>query len=39
MMNEHFNKNLTISAGGEAIFQLCNKCWICNKYFTQQIIK
>ena len=39
MMNEHFNKNLIISAEDEAMLQLCNKCWICDKYFTQQIIK
>ena len=32
-MNEHFNKNLVMSAEDEERFQLINKCWICHKLF------
>ena len=32
-MNEHFNKNLVMSAEDEERFQLINKCWICDKLF------
>ena len=32
-MKEYFNKNLIMSAEQEEIFQLSNKCWICDKLF------
>ena len=32
-MDEHFNKNLDISAEDEARFQSSNKWWICDKLF------
>ena len=33
MIKKHFNKNLVRSAEDEQIFQLSNKCWICDKLF------
>ena len=30
---KHFNKNLVMSAENGQIFQLSNKCWICDKLF------
>ena len=33
VMNEHFNKNLVMSAEYEERFQVSNKCWICDKLF------
>ena len=33
VMKNYFNKNLIMSANEEEIFQLSNKCWICNKLF------
>ena len=33
MINEHFNKNLVMSAEYEERFQLSNKCWICDKLY------
>ena len=35
-MKEHFNKNLIMSVEDEEKFQLSNKCWICNKLFTEE---
>ena len=36
IMKEHFNKNLIMSVEDEEKFQLSNKCWICNKLFTEE---
>ena len=36
MMNEHFNKDLAMSAEVEKRFKSSNKCWICNKLFTYE---
>ena len=33
VMDEHFNKNLVITAEDEARFQSSNKSWICDKLF------
>ena len=33
ILKKYFNKNLIMSPHEEEIFQLCNKCWICNKLF------
>ena len=33
---KYFNKNLVISAEDERTFQSSNKCWICNKLFTDE---
>ena len=35
-MNEHFNKSLVMSVEDEKRFQSSNKCWICNKLFTDE---
>ena len=32
-MKKYFNKNLVIFFDEEEIFQLSNKCWICDKLF------
>ena len=39
VMNEHFNKNLIMSAEDEERIQLSNKCWICNKLLDQCCIQ
>ena len=36
MMKEHFNKNFIMSKEDEKKFQSSNKCWICNKSFTDE---
>ena len=36
LMNKHFNKNLVVSFEDEKRFQSSNKCWICNKLFTDE---
>ena len=36
VMKKHFNKNLAMSAEDEETFQSSNKCWICNKLFTDE---
>ena len=36
LINEHFNKNLVISVVDNKRFKSSNKCWICNKLFTNQ---
>ena len=36
VMNEHFNKNFIMSVEDEKRFQSSNKCWICNKSFTDE---
>ena len=33
VMKKHFNKNLIMSVEEEKMFQLSNKCWICDKLF------
>ena len=33
---ENFNKNLIMSGEDEEKFQSSNKCWICNKLFTEE---
>ena len=33
---KHFNKNLVMSVEDERRFQSSNKCWICNKLFTDE---
>ena len=33
VMKNYFNKNLIMTVEEEEIFQLSNKCWICNKLF------
>ena len=33
---KHFNKNLVMSVEDETRFQSSNKCWICNKLFTDE---
>ena len=33
IMKKHFNKNLVMTVDEEETFQLCNKCWICDKLF------
>ena len=33
VMKKYFNKNLVIFFDEEEIFQLSNKCWICDKLF------
>ena len=33
VIKEHFNKNLIMSVEEEEMFQLANKCWICDKLF------
>ena len=33
IMKKYFNKNLVMSVNEEEIFQLSNKCWICDKLF------
>ena len=33
VMKKHFNKNLIMTLEEEEIFQLSNKCWICDKLF------
>ena len=33
VMKKYFNKNLIMTAEEEEIFQLSNKCWICDKLF------
>ena len=33
VMRKYFNKNLVMSFDEEEIFQLSNKCWICDKLF------
>ena len=33
VMKKYFNKNLVMSFDEEEIFQLSNKCWICDKLF------
>ena len=38
-MNEHFNKNLVMSAEDEERFQLSNKCWVCDKLIDVGNIK
>ena len=35
-MKEYFNKNLIMSVKDEEKFQSSNKCWICNKSFTEE---
>ena len=35
VMNEHFNKIL-MSGEDDKRFQSSNKCWICNKLFTNE---
>ena len=35
-MNEYFNKNFIMSVEDEKRFQSSNKCWICNKLFTDE---
>ena len=35
-MNEYFNKNFIMSVEDEKRFQSRNKCWICNKLFTDE---
>ena len=35
-MNKHFNKNLVVSFEDEKRFQSSNKCWICNRLFTDE---
>ena len=32
-MKKNFNKNFVMSAGDEEIFQLSDKCWICDRVF------
>ena len=39
VMNEHFNKNLIMSAEDEERIQLSNKCWICSKLLDQCCIQ
>ena len=39
VMNEHFNKNLVMSAEDEERFQLSNKCWVCDKLIDVGNIK
>ena len=34
IMRQYFNKNLIMSLDVEEIFQLSNKCWICDKLFN-----
>ena len=36
MIKEYFNKNLMISVKDEEKLQSSNKCWICNKLFTEE---
>ena len=33
VMKDHFNKNLIMSMEEEELFQLANRCWICDKLF------
>ena len=35
-MKEHFSKNSIISEEDKKRFQSSNKCWICNKLFTDE---
>ena len=35
-MKKHFSKNLVKSLEDERRFQSSNKCWICNKLFTDE---
>ena len=34
IMKKHFNKNLVMCAEDEEMFQLSNKCWICDTLFN-----
>ena len=36
IIKKHFNKTLIISVADERRFQWSNKCWICNKSFTDE---
>ena len=36
MVNEYLNKNLFMSVKDEKRVQSSNKCWICNKLFTDE---
>ena len=36
VIKNHFNKNLVMSVEDERRFQSSNKCWICNKFFTEE---
>ena len=38
-MKKHFTKNLIMSVGYEKRFQSSNKCWICNKLFTDKKVR
>ena len=39
VMKKHFDKNLIMAVDDEKRFQSSNKCWICNKLFTDEDIK
>ena len=39
VIKKYFNKNLVISVVNEKRFQSSNKCWLCNKLFTDEDIK
>ena len=36
IIKQHFDKNLIMSVQDKKIFQSSNKCWICNKLFTDK---